>query len=339
MNYIGSKHKLTPFLMEHITRVVGSASLQASVFCDIFAGTGVVSKVFKPLVKQVISNDFEYFSYVLIRNLIGNCYALDYQPYIDALNRLVPTRGGFIYKHYCFGSGCNRQYFSNLNGMKIDAMRQQIENWKRSGEIGLDMYYFLLASLIESADKVANTASVYGAFLKNLKASAQQELVLEPVPFELSDNDHQAYQEDGNELIKLIEGDILYIDPPYNTRQYGANYHLLNTIARYDQFIPRGKTGLRDYRRSAYCRRREVAQALEDLIANARFRYIFLSYNDEGLLSHTEIRQILQRYGNYDLALTNYHRFKADKNTNRRHKADKTIEYLHILEKDHSNIA
>ena len=110
-------------------------------------------------------------------------------------------------------------------------MRTAIENWKEEGRISDNLYYFLLCSLLECADKVANTASVYGAYLKNLKKSAQKELVLEPAEYELNDNEHKVFNKDANELIKEIEGDILYLDPPYNARQYGANYHMLNTIA------------------------------------------------------------------------------------------------------------
>lgn len=100
------------------------------------------------------------------------------------------------------------------------------------------MYFFLLASLLESADKVANTASVYGAYLKTLKRSATKIMELQPASFELTSNRHRIYQEDGNDLIQNIKGDILYLDPPYNTRQYGANYHILNTIVKYNIFAP-----------------------------------------------------------------------------------------------------
>lgn len=103
--------------------------------------------------------------------------------------------------------------------------------------------------------KVANTASVYGAFLKKLKKSASKRLVLEPAFFELNDNKHLAFNENANELIKKIDGDILYLDPPYNHREYGANYHLLNTIAFYDDFKLKGKTGLREYTKSAWCKK------------------------------------------------------------------------------------
>ena len=144
---------------------------------------------------------------------------------------------------------------------------------------------------------------------------------------------HHVFQEDGNILIKRIEGDILYLDPPYNARQYGANYHVLNTIAKYDTFAPRGKTGLRTYNKSAYCSSVKVVNAFEELIKNAQFKYIFLSYNNEGLMPPDVVRRIMEHYGKYDLATTDYQRFKADKTENRNHKATSTTEYLHILEK------
>jgi len=134
-------------------------------------------------------------------------------------------------------------------------------------------------------------------------------------------------------LIKRISGDILYLDPPYNQRQYGANYHLLNTIAKYDNFIPKGKTGLREYNRSNYCKRKEVTLNFEELIKNANFKYIFLSYNNEGLMGKEEIANVMKKYGKYDLITKEYQRFKADKTKNRNHKANKTFEYLHMLEK------
>ena len=332
MNYIGSKHKLSGFIKSNVEKTV-SGDLSEMVFCDLFAGTGSVGRNFKTSVKQVIANDVEFYSYSLLKNYIGNHQKLDFEPYLSKLNEL-PGKKGFIFQNYSEGGDAGRLYFSFENGQKIDAARHQIESWKNSKEIGINLYYFLLASLIESADKVANTASVYGAYLKKIKPSAAKIMTIAPAHFELTKNPHQVYQEDANQLIREIEGDILYLDPPYNNRQYGANYHLLNTIAKYDTFVPSGKTGLRAYYRSDYCRTAQVRNSFETLIKNASFKYIFLSYNNEGLMPAAEIREIMQGLGKYDLVSIDYQRFKADKTENRNHTASATKEYLHILEKN-----
>ena len=196
------------------------------------------------------------------------------------------------------------------------------------------MYYFLLCSLIESADKHANTASVYGAFLKSLKKSAQKPIVIAPATYQFNSHNHQVYREDANTLIKSISGDILYLDPPYNARQYGANYHLLNTIAEYKAFLPKGKTGLREYNKSSYCSKTAVRNSFESLIADAQFRYIVLSYKNEGLMSIDTIQQIMSKYGQYQVFQREYSRFRADKAENRNHLTDTTTEYLHVLIKE-----
>lgn len=330
MNYIGSKHKLKNFIKSEIKKVVGE--MNDKVFCDLFAGTGAIGRAFKTESKKIIANDIEFYAYILNSNYIGNHKTLDWRGYIEELNDLQNV-DGFIYQNYCSGSGSGRQYFSDANGGKIDAIRQKIEEWKNAGRINENLYYFLLTTLLENADSVANTASVYGAFLKHLKTSAQKDLRLKPALFDVNDNEHEVFQRDANDLIKQIEGDVLYLDPPYNARQYGANYHLLNTIAEYKDFVPNGKTGLRTYERSFYCQKSKIIETFDELIKNSSFRFIFLSYNNEGLMSQNQIREILQKYGKYDLITTNYQRFKADKTENRIHKASETTEYLHHLEK------
>lgn len=330
MNYIGSKYKLTNFIKTEIRKVTGVT--EKKVVCDIFAGTGAIGRAFKTESEKVIANDIEYYSYVLNRNYIGNHTQLDYLLFLNELDQLE-GRDGFVFKHYCAGSGSGRQYFSDENGRKIDAVRSKIEEWKGNHLIGEGLYFFLLASLLESADALANTASVYGAFLKHLKKTAQKTLFLKPATFDVNDAEHEVYNEDANKLIRKIEGDILYLDPPYNHRQYGANYHMLNTIAKYDEFTPAGKTGLRSYERSRWCVKNEVRGVFDDLVKEARFKYIFLSYNNEGLMSLGEVKEIMSKFGHYDLIEQPYQRFKADKTENRNHKASSTTEFLHILEK------
>ncbi|MCB0456163.1 MAG: DNA adenine methylase [Flavobacteriaceae bacterium] len=331
MNYIGSKHKLSDFIKHSVHSVVGQ-DLSDKVFCDLFAGTGIVGRNFKLEVKQIISNDIEYYSFVLNKNYIENHQAFEFKNLIEELNSLNGVKG-FVFEEYSENGKAQRLYFSEKNGKKIDAVRQKIESWKKEKQITVNQYYFLLASLLESADRVANTASVYGAFLKQIKKSAQKEMTVEPAEFVINDHAHKVFNSDSNELVKKISGDILYLDPPYNARQYGANYHLLNTIAKYDRFTPKGKTGLRSYEKSKFCSKNSVANSFEELIKNANFKYTFLSYNNEGLMSEYEIKSIMSKYGVYDLVKKEYQRFKADKEENRNHKANSTTEYLHILEK------
>ena len=264
MNYIGSKHKLSDFIKQSVHSVAGE-NLSDKIFCDLFAGTGIVGRNFKTEVKQVISNDIEYYSFVLNKNYIENHMPFEYQYLINELNNLNGIKG-FVFEEYSENGKAQRQYFSESNGKKIDALRQKIESWEKEKYITENQYYFLLASLLESADKVANTASVYGAFLKQIKKSAQKEMTFEPAVFEINDQVHRVFNKNSNELVKDISGDILYLDPPYNARQYGANYHLLNTIAKYDRFTPKGKTGLRTYEKSTFCSKNSVAKSFEELI-------------------------------------------------------------------------
>ena len=174
---------------------------------------------------------------------------------------------------------------------------------------------------------------MYGAFLKHVKKSAQKEFELELLPIIDGDRRSKVYNEDIAELITRINGDILYLDPPYNERQYCANYHVLETISRYDSPELKGKTGLRDYKsqKSDFCSSKTVVDAFEHIIKHADFQYIFLSYNNEGLMPFDTIRGVMEKYGAYEMFCTDYRRFKADTDENRNHKSDKTVEFLHCL--------
>lgn len=327
MNYIGSKLSLIDFLVDSIEQISGRDN---GIFADLFAGTGIVGSTFKKKGFEVLANDIQHYSYVLNKHYIENYETVD-NSLVCHLNDLSGIEG-FVYNNYCPGSGSERNYFTDENGRKCDAIRTEINNLYEYREISENQYYYLLASLINSIDKYANTASVYGAFLKHTKKSAAKEFKLELLPL-IEGKRGTVYNDDINHLITKVSGDILYLDPPYNARQYCTNYHVLESISRYDNPVLFGKTGLRDYsrQRSKYCSAGTVEGVFDDLLSNADFKYIFLSYNNEGLMSFDTIREIMRKYGKYEMFKREHHRFRADKEENRNHKANTTTEYLHCL--------
>ena len=334
MNYIGSKYSLLDFLHDTILKVTGYKDGDNYVFADLFAGTGVVGAYFKALGCTVLSNDIQYYSYSIIKHYIENDSKNIKKDLFDYFNNL-PGIEGFVYKNFCTGSGSGRNYFTDENGKKCDAIRTELERMYSSGKIDEHTYFFYLGSLVNSIDKYANTASVYGAFLKHIKKSAQKTFVMEPLKI-IDGTSGKAYNENISSLIKVISGDVLYLDPPYNARQYCSNYHVLETIAKYDNPSLLGMTGLREAgeQKSDFCSKRYVEKAFEDLISNANFKYIFLSYNNEGLMSLDTIKRIMSKYGSYSVYTKGYKRFKADRDENRNTGGSETIEYLHCLRKE-----
>ena len=332
MNYLGSKYSLLDFLHSTITNVTGYKNGDEYIFADLFAGTGVVGASYRKKGCKVISNDIQSYSYVLNKYFIENV-SNDDTTLLSYLNEL-PGIEGFIYNNYCAGSGSGRNYFTDDNGKKCDAIRTELERLHLNKKISDETYFYYLASLINSIDKYANTASVYGAFLKHIKKSAQKPFKLELLP-QMNGVKGEVYNQDINQLITQVSGDVLYLDPPYNARQYCTNYHVLETIAKYDNPELKGKTGLRnyDFQKSKYCLKRTLESEFEDLIKKAKFKYIFLSYNNEGLMSVDTIKTIMSKYGAYSCAEHGYRRFKADKSSNRNTGGEETIEYLHCLVK------
>lgn len=346
MNYIGSKFSILNFIDDTIKDFVNTKEDHLTI-CDIFSGTGTVGKYFKKKGFNIISNDIEYYSYITAKHFIENNDNIEFkelkkeniEPF-EFLNNLKGKKG-FIYNNYSLAGTketkkeYERQYFSDENAMKIDAIRQQVEEWKNTKKINDVEYNFLIASIVESSDKVANTASVYEAFLKHLKNSATKPIELKPVEIIINKDCKilKTYNKDCNELIKEISGDILYMDPPYNTRKYDTNYHMLETIALYDNPTIKGKTGIRTEtsKKSKYCIKKEATATFEELVKNAKFKYLLLSYNDEGIIPLEEIEKIMSKYGRYQRYEKNHKRFKAD--SGRNYLKDTTIEYIHCLEK------
>lgn len=332
MRYIGSKTKLLGFIEGVIKEKCGDISQM--VFCDLFAGTCSVSRHFKPLCKHIITNDLELYSHVLALNYVCNNVEVDYQDLFAKMNNLTPVVGK-ITENFSPHGQYGRKFFTTQNATKIDAIRQEIENYTGPEK------NLLLCSLIESADIIANTTGVYGAYLKEFNSRAQQAFILKPYLFAKGATS-DCHNEDANSVIEKISGDILYLDPPYNTRQYSSNYHILNYICSYDFQIKKNlnkqtgqqeesKTGLsEDYNRSDYSSRANAAASLDSLIAKSKFKYIFMSYNNEGLISQQEVKNIFSKYGEYSIKEQQHKRYKSN---SRNEQALTVSEYIHILEK------
>lgn len=325
MRYIGCKK----LLLEEIESFIDENVEQAETFCDIFSGTVCVANYFKPKYK-IISNDLLSFSYFIQKGVIENSKIPNFQILkdkkniddpIDYFNNLTLEEIGNLAEEKCFCQNNyspigNRMYFTERNALKIDYIRNKINDWKKDNFITLTEYYYLVAALIEAVPFVSNISGTYGAYNKWWDKRALNDLKLEH--FNITDNkkENEVYNTDGNELVNSISGDILYIDPPYNSRQYAPNYHVLETIALYDFPQLKGITGLRDYsgKKSKYCVKSNVLEAFENLIKKANFKHIILSYSNEGLMNITDIEKILKNYGKadtYKLLKIPYRRFKS----------------------------
>ena len=222
--------------------------------------------------------------------------------------------------NYSYLGTDKRMYFTEINALHIDAIRQSIQEWFDGGLITIEGYMFLLASLLECVPSVSNIAGTYGAYLKHWDSRTAKPVYLEPITVINNVQKNTSYNENANELIRKVSGEVLYIDPPYNGRQYLGNYHVLESIAKYDYPILEGKTGMRKDidKISDYCKKGKVAQSFNDLLANAKFDYVLISYSTEGLLSEDELVEIAKKHSDpkklkvYKFPYRRYSRIKDD---------------------------
>lgn len=181
MNYLGSKRRLSGFIYNVISHSIKQKLIDCS-FCDLFAGTGIVVNYFHDKVKSIIYNDKEYYSFVINSAFFSKVSEEKYRAMLTELNQL-DGREGFIFNQYSECGTAGRLYFSSENGQKIDAIRMDIERRFESSEIDQDFYILLLATFLKAVDKVANTASMYCAYLKTVKTTATKNLQLLAVQF------------------------------------------------------------------------------------------------------------------------------------------------------------
>lgn len=195
-------------------------------------------------------------------------------------------------------------------------------------------YYILLACLIESVSFYANVAGVYAAFYKKWDPRAVKRFALRPIKIHSNGQINKVYNTDSLGLVPDIDTDILYIDPPYNERQYLPNYHLIETIVRYDNPAIKGVTGMRPYskEKSSFCNAKTALRDLEYIATNAKYKHLILSYNSEGIMATESILATLAKHGEVVLEEIEYLRFKS--NNNGLSKSKKHInEQLFILSK------
>lgn len=325
MRFIGNKTQL----LNNIKEVIDRHVTDAYSFCDIFSGTASVARFFKQWY-EIYSNDILFFSYCLQRGTVENQNKPSFNNLfriagienpISYLNNMstesmevLQQEKRFFQNNYAPKGG--RMYVTDDNALRIDFTRNTVETWKNTGLISEDEYFYLVASIVEGIPFVSNISGTYGAFNKSWDSRSSKTFALIDLPVINNGMKNKSYNDDGEAILQNISGDILYIDPPYNERQYLPNYHVLETAARYDSPTLRGVTGQRNYKfeRSKFCSRKTVVTAFDALLKNANFQHIILSYNTDGIMNLEEIEAIMKKYGissTFEVNYIPYRRFKS----------------------------
>lgn len=329
MKYIGNKSRLIGFIEESL--LDAKINYKNTVVYDLFSGTGSVSEFFLKNNCEVFSCDNMNYAiaeqyrklffreepeFSELRNIIG------YEKLDDILEYLNNLEGikGYFFENFCEEGEYKRKFFSTNNAKKIDAIRSKIEEWKEI--LPSEKYMFLVGILMNSADFVSNTAGTYGAYLKIWRSMALKDLKLVKPEF-INTGNIKLFVDDVVDFVKKNKkADIVYMDPPYNTRQYPANFSTLESIVVNDNQELKGKTGLRDYekQKSKFSIKKDVKDEFVKLIDETKANYIVMSYSTEGILDKDFILEILNNKGKTKMYNTSYRRFKTnawtDNNTN-----------------------
>lgn len=319
LDYIGSKKSL----LEKLDKVFEKSNMNSdTTFGDLFAGSGSVSYfVSKKYNANIVSNDLLYFSYVFNKAKLSKYTNKDINVInfkIDEYNNLKPVKS-FITKSF---SPPSRMYFTTQNAMKIDAIRTKLNMDLDMKQITNKQYLYLLASLLSATNKISNVSVVYAAYLKDFKQSAFKLLKLETLNHEDTvTKTAVVYNKDiKNIYTNYHKFDIVYLDPPYNNRQYGDNYHVLETIAKYNDFNLHGITGLpENIQKSKFASKTDVELEFKNLIDSIKTKVLILSYNSEGLLSKNFILKELTKKGVTNLISFRYKKFKAQQNVDKKY--------------------
>jgi adenine-specific DNA-methyltransferase len=340
VRYIGNKTRLLPFILRTLRRSgidVGSAH-------DAFAGTASVSRALKENGWRVHSSDLLMSSYVFQRAyVVAESAGRDVEELANELAAL-PPREGFISRHFSPATGdgkVGRMYFTPENAGRIDAAREELESWRGAGKIGEDDYYILLAAIIEGADRVANTAGVYASYMKRWQPNAKRAFGIVPEKPIKGAQPAEAHLLDATDAAKRIgEVDLVYIDPPYNSRQYVAYYHIPEILARgWMDSAPaiRGKVGLLagSEGRSQWSHGRRVRKLFAALLGATGARQALVSFNSEGHLAPDALQSLLASAsldGKVSHFTQSYRRYRADSEREGRHyHHDTALEHLYLV--------
>ncbi len=267
--YIGSKYKLSSWILDIINN-----NCYGNSFCDLFAGTAIISKCVldRTNINNIVINDVLFSNYIIY-------YAFFYQEEYNA-DKLNEYRKFFNmdieikdnYFSYNFGN----KFYSYTDALKIGSIREYIEQDKNN--LNYKEYAILLASLVYSMDRISNTVGHYDAYIKNkeIKSTFYFDLIT-PIK---TDKNICIKKEDANVIASNITSDIVYIDPPYNSRQYSRFYHVLENIIKWDKPKLYGVALKPEPENmSEYCRV-NAPNVFKDLINKLNSKYILVSYNN-----------------------------------------------------------
>jgi len=293
--YLGSKHKLTQWIFSTMRQECPGKS-----FADVFAGTGVIASVAAHQYKHVIINDLLHSNQIIYHAFLGKggFSAEKIARFFERYSLLDPVRIGGNYFSDNFGG----KYFSLNSAKLIGHIRQDIEDKKE--DLSDKEYFILIASLLYSADRIANTVGHYEAYIK--KGPIADSFSMRPIIPMNPSAEVSIYREDANRLAGKIKPEIVYLDPPYNSRQYSRSYHVLETLAKWEKPDLHG-VALKPppENMSDYCRT-SAKEKFVSLVNSIDCKYLVLSYNNtyqpksgtsKSKLAYDDIMEILQSRG------------------------------------------
>jgi adenine-specific DNA-methyltransferase len=287
IKYLGSKRTLVPL----IGRVAGQLPVQTA--CDLFAGTTRVGQALRALGLEVHSNDLATYSEAFGQAYIAADDRLDRARLAAILAELseLPGREGYFTETFCREA----RYLQPRNGARVDAIRGAIEGYELSPvELGV-----ILTSLVEAADRVDSTTGLQMAYLKSWAARSLNDLELR-LPEAVRGPAGTVSRLDASILAPALDVDLVYLDPPYNQHSFFSNYHVWETLVRWDApesyGIARKRVDCRE-RRSAFNSKRAAPAELSSLIASLRVPWVLASVSDEGFHDAAALAALLCEIG------------------------------------------